>query len=110
MAMDSTRALISIAVLLCTLWLTGRVAQLSVWAVPPPVQSAPPVLALAHPMSVPQAVKLVQERYRGKVVRTETRQEGGHTIYLMRVLSDTGLVRTVRVDAQDGTIQQAAGH
>jgi hypothetical protein len=103
--MDSTRALISIAVLLCTLWLAGRVAQLSVWAVPPPVQSAPPVLALAHaPISIPQAVKLVQERYRGKVVRTDTRQEGGHTIYIMRVLSDTGLVRTVRVDADEGTI------
>lgn len=100
--MDSTRALFSIAVLLCTLWLTGQVAQLSVWAVPP--HSAPPVLALAHPVTVAQAVKLVQERYHGKVVRTDTRQEDGHTVYIMRVLSDTGLVRTVKVDAQDGTI------
>jgi hypothetical protein len=103
--MDSTRTLVCAAVLLCTLWVAGQVAQLPVWAVPP-VRGEPPVLALAgSPVSLDQAVRLVQIRYKGKVVRSETRQEGGHTVYVLRVLSDSGHVWTVRVDAEDGSIR-----
>jgi hypothetical protein len=101
--MDSTRALACIAVLVCTLWIAGRVAQLSVWAVPP-VHPGPQLLALGGPVSLEQAIKLVQERYKGKVVRSETRQEDGHTVYVLRILSDTGHVWTVRVGAEDGSV------
>jgi hypothetical protein len=101
--MVSTRPLACLAVLLFTLWVAEYVAQLSVWAVPP-VRAAPPLLVLAAPVSLDQAVRRVQERYSGKVVRTETLQEDGHTVYILRVLSDTGHVWTVRVDAEDGSI------
>jgi hypothetical protein len=101
--MVSTRPLACLAVLLCTLVVAEYVAQLPVWAVPS-VRAAPPVLVVPVPVSLEEAVRRVQERYNGKVVRTETVQEDGHTVYILRVLSDTGHVWTVRVDAEDGSI------
>jgi uncharacterized membrane protein YkoI len=100
--MDSTRALACIAVLVCSLWIAGSVAQLSVWAVPP---VHPQRLAMSGPLSLDQAVRLTQERYKGRVVRCETLQDGGRTVYVLRVLSNKGHVWTVRVDAADATIR-----
>jgi uncharacterized membrane protein YkoI len=56
-------------------------------------------------VSLDQAVRMVEEKFRARVVRTETRQEGGRTFYLLRLLSDTGHVWTVRVDAASGSIR-----
>ena len=49
-----------------------------------------------------QAVRLAQRRFRARVVRAETEMQGGRTIYVLRMLDDTGRVFAVRVDAASG--------
>jgi hypothetical protein len=105
--MDPLRVLTGLAVLLATLWLAARVAALPVWAVPPAGAgpSSSPVV-LAHPgLTIDQAVRMVEKHYRARVVRRETRQEDGRLVYVMRLLSDSGHVWTVRVDAASGSIR-----
>jgi uncharacterized membrane protein YkoI len=51
-----------------------------------------------------KAVRLVQHRYRARVVRAETQRQGDRTIYLLRMLDDSGRVFAVRVDAASGAI------
>ena len=80
---------------------TGRVhagapALASAQDVPRP--SASPALSLD------QAVRLVEHRYQGRVVRAETESADGRTLYLLRVLDDGGHVRSVRVDADSGAV------
>lgn len=63
----------------------------------------------AHPvksarMSMDQAVKMVEARFHARVVRADTRRQGGRVIYVMRLLDRRGRVFTVRVDASSGTI------
>jgi uncharacterized membrane protein YkoI len=55
-------------------------------------------------LSLDQAVRLAQHRYRARVVRAETQMQGGRTIYVLRMLDDAGRVFSVRVDAASGTI------
>lgn len=55
-------------------------------------------------MSLDQAVSMVEKRFKARVVRTETRQEGDRKIYVLRLLNDAGRVWTVRVDAASGSV------
>jgi uncharacterized membrane protein YkoI len=55
-------------------------------------------------VSMDQAVKMVEERFRARVVRAETQRDGGHKIYVLRLLNDAGHVWTVRVDAANGEV------
>ena len=55
-------------------------------------------------LSLDQAVRLAQHRYRARVVRAETQTQAGRTIYVLRMLDDAGRVFAVRVDAASGTI------
>ncbi len=55
-------------------------------------------------LSLDQAVRLAQQRFRARVVRAETQTEAGRTIYVLRMLDDAGRVFAVRVDAASGTI------
>jgi uncharacterized membrane protein YkoI len=59
----------------------------------------------ATAMSMDQAVKMVEQRFRARVVRAETESDTGHTVYVLRLLDDSGKVWTVRVDADDGSLQ-----
>jgi uncharacterized membrane protein YkoI len=76
-------------------------------AQPPP---SPSRVAAAHPpaptakVSMDQAVRLVQHRFKARVVRAETQTQGDRTIYVLRMLDDTGRVFAVRVDAASGAI------
>lgn len=54
-------------------------------------------------LSLEQAVRLAQHRFKARVVRAETETQGGRTIYLLRMLDDAGRVFAVRVDAASGT-------
>jgi hypothetical protein len=55
-------------------------------------------------MSREQAVQAVQKRYGSavKVVRSDVVEQGGHHVYVLRLLSANGRVWVVRVDAQSG--------
>ena len=55
-------------------------------------------------LSLDQAVRLAQHRFRARVVRAETQLQGGRTIYVLRMLNDAGRVFAVRVDAASGSI------
>jgi uncharacterized membrane protein YkoI len=102
------RILACSAVLLGALWVGSQVAS---WPVrkPPAWQQQQELKVLqvfaTEALSMDQAVKMVEQKYRARVVRTVTRHEGGRTYYEMRVLSDSGRVWTVRVDAADGSIR-----
>ena len=76
-------------------------------------QNAPPPAPrpAAHPdapprprISMDQAVRLAQHRFRARVVRAETQTQGGRTIYVLRMLDYAGRVFAVRVDAATGAI------
>jgi len=54
-------------------------------------------------LSLDQAVRLAQHRFKARVVRAETESQGGRTIYLLRMLDGAGRVFAVRVDAASGT-------
>jgi uncharacterized membrane protein YkoI len=56
-------------------------------------------------MSLDQAVAMVERRFKAKVVRTETRQDGDRKVYVLRLLNDEGRVWSVRVDASSGSVQ-----
>ena len=55
-------------------------------------------------LSMAQAVRLAQHRFRARVVRAETQTQGDRTIYILRMLDETGRVFAVRVDAVSGAI------
>jgi hypothetical protein len=52
-------------------------------------------------VSLQQAIAMAQQRYPGKVVRAETKQQNGRRVHEIRILGDDGRVRTVRYDADD---------
>jgi uncharacterized membrane protein YkoI len=56
-------------------------------------------------VSLEQAKSIAQGRYPGQVVGTRTVQVGDRLVHEIRILGDDGRVRTVRVDAQTGSIQ-----
>ena len=71
---------------------------------PAPPGRAQPAPQAGVRVSLDQAVKMVESRFKARVVRAETRRQGGKVIYVMRVLDQHGRVFTVQVDASSGTI------
>ena len=55
-------------------------------------------------VSMEQAVKMAEQRYKAKVVRAETQHNDGRTVYVLRMLNESGHVWTVRVDASSGAV------
>jgi uncharacterized membrane protein YkoI len=55
-------------------------------------------------MSLDQAVKMAEQRFKARVVRAEAEQESGRTIYVLRLLNESGRVWTVRIDAASGAL------
>jgi uncharacterized membrane protein YkoI len=55
-------------------------------------------------VSMDQAVRLVERRFKARVVRAETQTQGDRTIYVLRILDGKGRVFAVRVDAASGAI------
>jgi uncharacterized membrane protein YkoI len=55
-------------------------------------------------ISLNQAIAMVERRYKARVVRSDTRQEGDRKIYVLRLLDDAGNAQVVRVDASSGAI------
>ena len=68
-------------------------------------EKAGPALAVATAgLSMDQAVKMAEQRFKARVVRAEAQHEGVHTIYVLKLLNEAGRVWTVRVDATNGAI------
>jgi uncharacterized membrane protein YkoI len=61
-------------------------------------------VTLAASLSMDQAVKMAEQRFKARVVRAEAQQDGGNTIYVLRMLNESGRVWTVRVDATNGAV------
>ncbi len=61
-------------------------------------------VALASGISLDQAVKMAEQRFQARVVRAEAQHDGDRTIYVLRMLNESGRVWTVRVDASSGTV------
>ena len=55
-------------------------------------------------LSLDDVVARVEKRYNARVVRAETRQQKGRTIYVLRLLNADGKVWTVQVDADSGAV------
>jgi uncharacterized membrane protein YkoI len=89
-----------------------RAALLILWL---PVAGASAAAAPAEPagravvaraaLSMDQAVKMVEQRFHARVVKAEAQKGDGRTVYVLRLLNDSGKVWTVRVDAADGSVQ-----
>ena len=77
----------------------------------PPASETPPIgspdsrlVRLAGGLTIDQAVKMAEQRYKARVVRAEAQKSDGRTIYVLRLLNEHGRVWTVRVDAANGTV------
>jgi uncharacterized membrane protein YkoI len=55
-------------------------------------------------VSMDQAVKMAEQRFKARVVRADTQHQGVRTIYILKLLDEAGRVWTVRVDATNGAI------
>jgi uncharacterized membrane protein YkoI len=53
-------------------------------------------------ISLDQAVRMVESRYRARAVRADVVNQGGKRIYEIRLLNADGKVWKVRVDAETG--------
>lgn len=53
-------------------------------------------------MSLDEAVRMVENRYRARAVKAETVSNGGRRIHEIRLLNGDGKVWKVRVDAETG--------
>lgn len=61
-----------------------------------------PERVFAGSLTLDEAVAEAQKRHNAKVVKAEAHQDGGKTVYELRLLSDDGRVWTIRVDAATG--------
>ena len=85
-------------------------------AATPPATAAPPVSAaspapanggatrLASHVSMDQAIRIAEQRFKARVVRAESQQSGDRTVYILRMLNERGRVWTVRVDSTNGVV------
>ena len=69
-----------------------------------PAGTGGPLALTAAGMSMDQAVKMTEKRYHARVVKAETQKDGGRTVYVLRLLNESGHVWTVRVDAASGAL------
>jgi uncharacterized membrane protein YkoI len=90
------------ALLLGSAAMVANSEQLPSSPAPPPA----PVAAVlsASGVSMDQAVKMAEQHFHARVVRAETEHPNGRTVYVLRLLNDSGRVWIVRVDAANGEL------
>ena len=81
--------------------LLGAVRPQAATVYPPPEDGSPPAYMAQRgtEVSLQQAIAIALTRYPGRVVRAESTSRDGLIIYEIRILSQHGRVRTVRIDA-----------
>lgn len=65
--------------------------------------------ALAQPnrrTSLDQAVEEARGRFPGKVLSAETQRQGGRESHSIRILTDDGRVKRLRIDAESGRFER----
>lgn len=92
-------------VLVLTLGLQTVLAAPANTAIADPAGSARSLRLAASGVSLDEAVAMVRNRYGGKVIGADTVEEHGRTVHVIKLLSDKGRVRTVKVDAESGKIR-----
>lgn len=55
-----------------------------------------------HELTQTQAAAMVQQRYAARVVRASSVEQGGHHVFVFRLLSQAGKVWEVQIDARSG--------
>jgi hypothetical protein len=92
-------------------WAASSTAPASLLAIDVPpapslvvVTRAPASVLATAGVSMDQAVKMAEQRYKARVVRAEAQHDGPRTVYVLKLLNDAGHVWTVRVDATNGAI------
>lgn len=71
---------------------------------PSPAPLPAVVVLTAATMTIDQAVKMAEQHFHARVVRAEAEHADGRTVYVLRLLNDSGRVWTVRVDASSGVL------
>lgn len=56
-------------------------------------------------ISLDEAVRRAEAQFRARVVRTEIQDEDGRKVYVLKLLSEDGVVVTVRIDAATGRMR-----
>jgi uncharacterized membrane protein YkoI len=81
-------------------------ALAATWTVSAQPYPSAPVQARVNSdtVSMDQAVKMAEHRFKARVVRAESQVSDGRTVYVLRLLNDSGRVWTVRVDASNGMV------
>jgi len=64
-------------------------------------------LAVGSAISMEEAVRIVEQRFHARVVKAQAQNANGRTVYVLKLLDDSGRVWTVHVDAANGSLQQA---
>ena len=82
----------------------GLLAQSITIARGVPAHGAEAIVLADGRISIEQAVKMAEQKFKARVVRAESQDEGGKTVYVLRLLNDSGRVWTVRVDAATGGV------
>jgi len=82
----------------------GACLEARAWVADDDHESDRTVVANSASVSMDQAVKMTEQRFKARVVRAETQHEGIKIVYILKLLNDAGHVWTVRVDAQNGAI------
>lgn len=65
-----------------------------------------PAQAWERRTSLDEAVSEARDRYPGRVLSAETRRDNGRESYNIRILTDDGQVRRLRVDPESGRIER----
>lgn len=56
-------------------------------------------------ITIDQAIAMAEKRFKARVVRADAKNEGGRTVYVLRLLNESGRVWTVKVDAATGAVR-----
>jgi hypothetical protein len=56
-------------------------------------------------LTLAEAVVIAQRRHPGRVVRSQTIQQGNGAVHEVRIIGNDGVVHDVRVDARTGAVQ-----
>ncbi|HEY4214907.1 MAG TPA: PepSY domain-containing protein [Steroidobacteraceae bacterium] len=83
---------------------SGAAGQTTAVQAAGPSHAAGPIVVADARVSIDQAVKMAEQKYKARVVRAESQDEGGKKVYVLRMLNEAGHVWTVKVDAATGTM------